>query len=498
MNNKQTIVDTLASFKAGIDTINEYQGHTLTLYEIKPSPGTRVTRIRNLKDEIAAALRVPSVRIVAPLPNGLVGIEVPNPERRTIPAAEVLNSPEFIHSTAELPLALGQTVAGRTFVADLATMPHLLVAGATGQGKSVALNMMLLSLLKKKTPEQMRLILIDPKQVELSTYATLHQSYLFEPIITDPSNAQIALANLCKIMDARYTTFNACGVRNIQEYNALAQSGATALPSPCEQSRVPSITVSVQVVSSKDEDTAPSGSPAWSDSVQGSSAALPILPYYVVVIDEYGDLIMQAGREMERLICRLAQKARAVGIHLIVSTQRPSATIVTGNIKANFPTRIALRTTTGTDSRVIIDQTGAERLTGRGDMLLFSGASVTRLQCAYASGDDVSNTCTTLAQQYAPKPQPIDKDPEPEPEPEPKPTNTPTPPPSKARERWWKFLHSNRLGWPILRGLAKLLVFIVVASFFSYLLISSIGIEGLIMIALLIIAVPSILGLFFL
>lgn len=354
---KQIIIDTLRSFNAEVDTIQEHEGNTLTLYEIKPSPGTRVTRIRNLKDEIAAALGAPSVRIVAPLPNGLIGIEVPNTERKIITADEMLSSLEYCNSDAELPLALGQTVGGDAFVADLASMPHLLVAGATGQGKSVALNMMLLSLLQKKTPEQLRLILIDPKQVELSTYAPLANSYLEGGIVTSPEGAQDILGQMCNLMDARYDILNASGVRNIQEYNAL------------------------------------------SDNI--------VMPYYVVIIDEYGDLIMQSGREMERLICRLAQKARAVGIHLIVSTQRPSATIVTGNIKANFPTRIALRTTTGTDSRVIIDQTGAEKLTGKGDMLYFGGASVTRLQCAYADGQKIADTCQQLAEQYQPPvPQP--------------------------------------------------------------------------------------------
>ena len=394
--NKQILVDTLRSFNAEIDTIEEHEGHTLTLYEVKPSPGTRVTRIRNLKDEIAAALGAPSVRIVAPLPNGLVGIEVPNPERKTITADEIFASPEFANSDAELPLALGRTVANDTLVADLASMPHLLVAGATGQGKSVALNMMLLSLLKKKTPEQMKLVLIDPKQVELSAYNPLVDSYLMADTITDPEIAQNVLATLCNIMDDRYTTLNEHNVRNVQEYNAIP--------------------------------------------------GVERYPYIVVVIDEYGDLVMQSGREMERIICRLAQKSRAVGIHLIVSTQRPSATIVTGNIKANFPTRIALRTTTGTDSRVIIDQTGAEKLTGRGDMLLFGGASVTRLQCAYADGKEVVSTCQQLAQKYTP---------EPEPKPEqsemaqpPKHHSAPRPP-----SNWYKLCNSDTLGWTMLRNL---------------------------------------------
>lgn len=434
MNNKQIIIDTLRSFKAEIDSITEYEGHTLTLYEVKPSPGTRVTRIRNLKDEIAAALGVPSVRIVAPLPNGLVGLEVPNPERTIITADEVLASSEFVNSQAELPLALGRTVANDTFVADLATMPHLLVAGATGQGKSVALNMMLLSLLKKKTPDQMRLVLIDPKQVELSIYNSLDESFLIGPVITDPVSAQKELSWLCSIMDHRYSLLNDAGVRNLKDYNSL-----------------PGI--------------------------------IP-LPYIVVVIDEYGDLVMQAGREMERIICRLAQKARAIGIHLIVSTQRPSATIVTGNIKANFPTRIALRTTTGTDSRVILDQTGAERLTGRGDMLLFAGASLTRLQCAYASGSEVTDTCQQLAEQYKPKPVPV----APITTDTPKPTKTPTSPPSKARRMWNGFLRSDGLAIFVM-GLIVVIIGSLIFGFF----IVYFGEAGLFLMGLIIFVLPPLL-----
>jgi S-DNA-T family DNA segregation ATPase FtsK/SpoIIIE len=229
-------------------------------------------------------------------------------------------------------------------------MPHLLVAGATGQGKSVGLNVMLMSLLHKKTPEELKLVLIDPKKVELSVYSKLAGSYLAHPVITEVEEAQNVLTALCNIMDERYDLVSSAGKRNIKEYNSLS--------------------------------------------------IVEPLPYIVVVIDEYGDLVMQAGREMERAICRLAQKARAVGIHLIISTQRPSATVVTGNIKANFPVRIAFRTTTGTDSRVVLDQTGAEKLTGRGDMIYFAGAETTRVQCAYTGIDEVLQTVSDIADSY--------------------------------------------------------------------------------------------------
>ena len=230
-------------------------------------------------------------------------------------------------------------------------MPHLLVAGATGQGKSVGLNVILMSLLHKKTPDELRLVLIDPKKVELNLYSKIESSYLASPVITEPEDAEQKLQSVCDLMDERYELLSSVGVRNIKEYNALS--------------------------------------------------IVEKLPYVVVVIDEYGDLVMTSGKQMERAICRIAQKARAVGIHMIISTQRPSATIVTGNIKANFPTRIAFRTTTGTDSRVILDQTGAERLTGKGDMIFFSGADTTRMQCAYVTLDEVNETCNDINKRYA-------------------------------------------------------------------------------------------------
>lgn len=349
---KERIAQILYSYGIVTEGITETKGNAVTLYEVRPTLGTKISKLRNLKDEIAVALSVKSVRVIAPMPNGTVGIEVPNEEREIIPVDDILESNEFENINMELPLAIGKTTDCSTFIADLTEMPHLLVAGATGQGKSVGLNVMLLSLLNKKTPDELKLILIDPKQVELSVYKDIESSYLALPIITDADKAEKALESVCSLMEQRYSKLNELGVRNIQDYN--------------------------RYVDSTDK-----------------------LPYLVVVIDEYGDLIMQAGRQMEKSICRIAQKARAVGIHMIISTQRPSATIVTGDIKANFPTRIAFRTTTGTDSRVVLDQVGAEKLTGKGDMLFFQGADVTRMQCAYASLNDALSVCSRIKRDYA-------------------------------------------------------------------------------------------------
>lgn len=351
---KDLITATLLSFKITTYDFEEIQGATVTLYKFRPQLGIRVSRIRGLKDELASALGVQSVRIIAPLADGSVGIEVPNRQRPILPLSEILCSPEYMTSDMALPLAIGRTVTNEIFMADLADMPHLLVAGATGQGKSVGLNCMLMSLLHKKTPDELKLVLIDPKKVELSAYETVARPFITRmegqpAVITEVDQAQTMLDALCRLMEKRYTQLKEVGVRNIKEYNAISENK---------------------------------------------------MQYYVIVIDEYGDLVMQGGRDMEKLICRLAQKARAVGMHMIVSTQRPSATIVTGNIKANFPTRIAFRTTTGTDSRVILDQTGAEKLTGCGDMLYFSGAEITRVQCAYISTPEVQNSCYAIAEGY--------------------------------------------------------------------------------------------------
>lgn len=348
---KDIITALLMSFKVTFYDFEEVNGSTVTLYKFRPKIGCKVSKIRSLKDELASALHVSSVRIIAPMEDGCVGIEVPNQNREILSASDIFNSQEYQQTNMALPIAIGRTVTNDLFMADLTEMPHLLVAGATGQGKSVGLNVMLMSLLQKKSPDDLQLLLIDPKKVELSVYSGIDKTYLAAPVITEADEAQQKLDAVCTLMDERYSLLSEKGVRNIKEYNSL-----------------PSVEK---------------------------------LSYLVVVIDEYGDLVMQSGKEMEHAICRIAQKARAVGIHMIISTQRPSATIVTGNIKANFPTRIAFRTTTGTDSRVILDQAGAEKLTGNGDMIYFSGATVTRVQCAYASVDDVLGLCGELAGRYA-------------------------------------------------------------------------------------------------
>ena len=356
---KSQIIAVLDAFKIGHGDINVIPGPTVTLFEFKPSVGVRLSKIRNLKDEFTVALDAPSVRVIAPIPErGTVGIEVPNKVRLDVPIMDMLYSDEYMNTSMELPLVLGRKVDGSVFTADLAKMPHLLVAGATGMGKSVGLNVIIASLLNKLSPEELKLVLVDPKQVELSVYEAIAKPYLAHlkgcpSIITEPTDAKLTLEAVIRLMEARYTLLKDNGVRNIQDYNGL--SGVTPLP------------------------------------------------YYVVIIDEYGDLILSANdREMERLICRIAQKARAVGIHMIISTQRPDTKIVTGSIKANFPTRIAFRTTTGTDSRVVIDRIGAERLTGRGDMLFFDGSPENvRCQCAYISTEQVCDMCAELAKEYA-------------------------------------------------------------------------------------------------
>ena len=345
------ILQTLRSFGIKVEGITSCVGSSFTLYELTPSIGTRISNIRNLKDEIDVALAVPSVSIIAPMANGTIGIEVPNRQRAIIPVSDILESAEYENNVMELPVAIGKTVNGDTFIADLAEMPHLLVAGATGQGKSVCLNVMLMSLLGKKSPDEMKLLLIDPKRVELNLYSKIEESYLATPIITDTDKAMTALDAVCNLMDERYELLSSVGVRSIKEYNKIG--------------------------------------------------IVEKMPYIVVVIDEYGDLIMTSAKEMERAICRIAQKARAVGIHLIISTQRPDTKIVSGNIKANVPTRIAFRTTTSDDSRIILGQSGAEKLTGKGDMILFNGEGMTRIQCAYASAADVIALCNTLHDRYA-------------------------------------------------------------------------------------------------
>lgn len=351
---KERIAKVLQSFKIGHSDFTVTPGPTVTLFEFYPQIGVRMSKIANLKNEFASALRTNGVRVIAPTETGTIGIEVPNTERQNVSMAEMLYSDEYLNTKMELPLCIGRKVDNSVFMVDLATMPHLLVAGATGMGKSVGLNAIITSLLRKKTPDELKLVLIDPKQVELSVYDAIEKPYLahlegYSPICTTPEDAKATLDAVIRLMEERYTMLKDKGVRNIQEYNAIA----------CEH-----------------------------------------LPYYVVIIDEYGDLILQGTKEMEVAICRIAQKARAVGIHMIISTQRPDTKIVTGSIKANFPTRIAFRTTTGTDSRVILDRMGAERLTGKGDMLYFAGGDTTRVQCAYVSTEDVMTMCSDMNSEY--------------------------------------------------------------------------------------------------
>lgn len=353
--NKLRIEQVLASFKIGHGDIMVTPGPSVTLYEFKPQIGVRMSKVRNLKDEFMAALDASSVRVIAPIPEkGTIGIEVPNAEREIVDMIKLLYSDEYMNTTMELPLVMGKKVDNSVFITDLAKMPHLLVAGATGMGKSVGLNVIISSLLNKRTPDELKLVLIDPKQVELTIYDTIAKPYLaylegMPPICTTPNEALQTLNAVIRLMEERYSILKEAGVRNIQDYNRLGNK----------------------------------------------------MPYYVVIIDEYGDLILQGTKEMENAICRIAQKARAVGIHMIISTQRPDTKIVTGNIKANFPTRIAFRTTTGTDSRVILDKIGAERLTGKGDMLFFEGGDFIRVQCAYTSTEDVSSLCKELNEEWS-------------------------------------------------------------------------------------------------
>lgn len=346
---KTQIIKILGAFKIGVENVDVHVGCSTTLYRIKPKLGVRVSKIRNLKDEIAIALDAESVRIIPG--KGSVCIEVPNEERQVLHVKDILSSEDYKTTDMALPCAIGETVTGHILMDDLAEMPHLLIAGATGQGKSVGLNTILLSLMSKRTPSEMKLVLIDPKQVEFGMYSPLDKSYLAYPVINDAASAQNMLCIIVDEMERRYTRLSNAKVRNIKEYNAIV---------PTEEK----------------------------------------MQYLVVVIDEYGDLVMQAGKQMENLICRIAQKARAVGIHMILSTQRPSVKIVTGDIKANFPVRIAFRTTTSTDSRVVLGKKGAENLSGMGDMLFFNNVGTVRAQCAYTSTEDVANFVRETSEKY--------------------------------------------------------------------------------------------------
>ncbi|MGM0550295.1 MAG: DNA translocase FtsK 4TM domain-containing protein [Bacteroidota bacterium] len=363
--NKNRIVETLANYKIQIDKIKATIGPTVTLYEIIPAPGVRISKIKNLEDDIALSLAALGIRIIAPIPGrGTIGIEVPNQNPETVSMKSVLSSKKFRESNHQLALALGKTISNETFVIDLAKMPHLLVAGATGQGKSVGLNAIIASLLYRMHPAQLKFVLIDPKKVELTLYNRIEKHFLAhlpdaeEAIITDTQKVVTTLNSLCVEMDRRYDLLKAAHVRNIKEYN---QKFVNRRLNPDKGHRY--------------------------------------LPYIVVIVDEFADLIMTAGKEIEGPIARLAQLARAIGIHLIIATQRPSTNIITGVIKANFPARIAFRVTSMVDSRTILDSPGANQLIGRGDMLISTGSDLTRLQCAFVDTDELERITEFIGSQ---------------------------------------------------------------------------------------------------
>ncbi len=353
--NKNKIVTTLNNYNIGIEKIKATIGPTVTLYEIVPQAGVRISKIKNLEDDIALSLAALGIRIIAPIPGkGTIGIEVPNSNPQIVSMRAVVASEKFQNSKYDLPIVLGKTISNETFVTDLAKMPHLLMAGATGQGKSVGLNAILVSLLYKKHPSQIKFVLVDPKKVELTLFNKIERHFLAklpgegEAIITDTKKVVATLNSLCIEMDERYELLKDAEVRNIKEYNAKFVSRRL---NPENGHR--------------------------------------FLPYIVLVVDEFADLIMTAGREVETPIARLAQLARAIGIHLIIATQRPSVNIITGTIKANFPARIAFRVTSKIDSRTILDSGGADQLIGRGDMLLSTGNELIRIQCAFVDTPEV-------------------------------------------------------------------------------------------------------------
>ncbi|MDO4229530.1 MAG: DNA translocase FtsK 4TM domain-containing protein [Capnocytophaga sp.] len=365
--NKNTIVQTLRDYKIEISQIKATIGPTVTLYEIVPAAGIRISKIKNLEDDIALSLAALGIRIIAPIPGkGTIGIEVPNKNPSTVFMRSMITSPKFQHSEMELPVAFGKTISNETFVADLTKMPHLLMAGATGQGKSVGLNVVLTSLLYKKHPAEVKFVLVDPKKVELTLFNTIERHFLAklpdseEAIITDNKKVVNTLNSLCIEMDNRYELLKNAMVRNIKEYNAKFKARQL---NPNEGHR--------------------------------------FLPYIVLVVDEFADLIMTAGKEVELPIARLAQLARAIGIHLIIATQRPSVNVITGIIKANFPARIAFRVTSKIDSKTILDGSGAEQLIGRGDMLYTQGNEPIRIQCAFVDTPEVNHITEFIGNQKA-------------------------------------------------------------------------------------------------
>jgi S-DNA-T family DNA segregation ATPase FtsK/SpoIIIE len=365
--NKNKIVDTLKNYSIGISQIKATVGPTVTLYEIVPEAGIRISKIKNLEDDIALSLAALGIRIIAPIPGkGTIGIEVPNNNPTMVSMKSVIASPKFQTAEMELPIALGKTISNETFVVDLAKMPHLLMAGATGQGKSVGLNAVLTSLLYKKHPAEVKFVLVDPKKVELTLFNKIERHYLAklpdggDAIITDNTKVINTLNSLCIEMDNRYSLLKDAMVRNIKEYNEKFRNRKL---NPENGHR--------------------------------------FLPYIVLVVDEFADLIMTAGKEVETPIARLAQLARAIGIHLIIATQRPSVNVITGMIKANFPARIAFRVTSKIDSRTILDSGGADQLIGRGDLLYTQGNEIVRVQCAFVDTPEVDKICDFIGAQKA-------------------------------------------------------------------------------------------------
>ncbi|MCF2644155.1 DNA translocase FtsK [Prevotella stercorea] len=364
----EEIVKVLKSFGIDIREIKATVGPTITLYEITPAEGIRITKIRNLEDDIALRLSALGVRIIAPIPGkGTIGIEVPNKKRHNVSMESILNSRKFQETKFDLPIALGKTITNEVFMADLTKIPHLLVAGATGQGKSVGLNVIITSLLYKKHPNELKLVLIDPKKVEFSVYAPIADHFMAqvddddEPIITDVTKVVRTLKSLCTLMDHRYDLLKLAGARNIKEYNDK-----------------------------------------YLRHKLNPEHGHEFMPYIVVIIDEFGDLIMTAGKEVEMPIARIAQLARAVGIHMIIATQRPTTSIITGNIKANFPGRIAFKVSSMMDSRIILDRPGANQLIGMGDMLYLNGNEPTRVQCAFINTPEIIQINEYIAKQSGP------------------------------------------------------------------------------------------------
>ena len=363
--NSDRIVETLGNYGIGIASIKATIGPTVTLYEIIPDAGVRISKIKNLEDDIALSLAALGIRIIAPIPGkGTIGIEVPNKNREMVPVRMMIGSEKFQKSTADLPIVLGKTISNEIFMTDLAKMPHLLMAGATGQGKSVGLNMILTSLLYKKHPSQLKFVLVDPKKVELTLFNKIERHFLAmlpnsaEAIITDTKKVVNTLNSLCIEMDNRYNLLKDAGCRNLKEYN-------------------------VKFVNRR----------------LNPEKGHYYMPYIVLVIDELADLMMTAGKEVEQPIARLAQLARAIGIHLVVATQRPSVNVITGTIKANFPARLSFKVTSKIDSRTILDTGGADQLVGMGDMLLSTGSEIIRLQCAFVDTPEVDDICNFIGNQ---------------------------------------------------------------------------------------------------